>query len=144
VPLFGFFSLVFFLDENKFNNINIIQKRVRNKNNMTTLSREYKLSKNILFYILQSMLSNMTSKQKVILFQNMFCYHAKYWDFSQLLPKTGGIKYPDCYASVLEYQSELYFYLYYMNLNLFFDYHQTSLSISSYCSWQQYIQQTVT
>ena len=75
---------------------------------MTTLSRQYKLSKNILFYILQrhrsesgkmaanlrrgseSMLWNMTSKQKFILFQNIFCYHAKYWDFSQLLPKTGG------------------------------------------------------
>ena len=74
---------------------------------MTTLSRRCKLSKNILFYLLQrhgsesgemaanlrrgseSMLWNMTSKQKFILFQNIFCYHAKYWDFSQLLPKTG-------------------------------------------------------
>jgi hypothetical protein len=67
---------------------------------MTTLSRQYKLSKNILFYIVQRhgsesekmaanlrrgseggggiMLWNMTSKQKFILFQNIFCYHAKY------------------------------------------------------------------
>ena len=83
---------------------------------MPTLSCQYKLSKNILFYILQRhrsepgkmaanhrrgsesgegvMLSNMTSKQKFILFQNIFCYHAKYWDFSQLLPKTGGDQVP--------------------------------------------------
>ena len=33
--------------------MNIKQKRVRNSKNMTTLSRQYKLSKNILFYILQ-------------------------------------------------------------------------------------------
>ena len=38
-----------------------------------------------------------------------------------------GIKCPDCYAPVLEYLSELYFYLYYMYLILLFGYHQTSL-----------------
>ena len=36
------------------------------------------------------MLSNMTSKQKFLLLQNIFCYHAKYSAFSLLLPKTGG------------------------------------------------------
>jgi hypothetical protein len=87
---------------------------------MTTFSSQYKLSKNILFYIVQRhrsesgkmaanlrrgsesgggvMLSNMTSKQKFILFQKFFCYHAKYWNFSQLLPKTGGLKCPNCYV----------------------------------------------
>ena len=110
---FCFFqSCFFFQDENKFNNINIIQKRVRNKNNMTTLSRQYKLSKNILFYILQrhgsesgKMAANLRrgsesggggscfriwqAHKSSFCFRTFFCYHAKYWDFSQLLPKQG-------------------------------------------------------
>jgi hypothetical protein len=90
---------------------------------MTTLSRQYKLSKNILFYILQrqgsepgKMAANFRrgsesgggghafeydKQTKFILLQNIFCY-AKYSAFSQLLPKTGGgVKCPDCYAPVL-------------------------------------------
>jgi hypothetical protein len=75
------------------------------------------------------MLTNMTSKQKFILSQKyFFAIMLNIETFLNCCQKQGGVKCPDCYAPVLGYQSELYFYFYYMNLILLFGYHQTSLS----------------
>ena len=130
---------------------------MRNKNNMTTLSRQYKLSKNILFYIVQrhrsesgKMAANLRrgeesgggghafeyDKQTKVHFvsENVFAIMLNIETFLNCCLKQGGIKCTDCYAPVLEYQSELYFYLYYMNLILLFGYHISSVSISLYFS----------
>ena len=85
--------------------MNIIQKRVINKKNMPTLSRQYKLLKNILFYILQRQRSERgegegvanfrrgsesggrghafeyDKQKKFILLQNISCYHSRYSAF---------------------------------------------------------------